>query len=92
MQKNIPRYFPDWVSRAEVGKRDGVMCQVVGDKPATLGLARGLTRGLARGRPQRARGQPARRRRQSTGTGARVAQNVGSCCAQSGQASRPSAS
>jgi bifunctional non-homologous end joining protein LigD len=36
VQKNIPRYFPDWVTRAEVGKRDGAVCHVVCDKPATL--------------------------------------------------------
>jgi bifunctional non-homologous end joining protein LigD len=36
VQKNIPRHFPGWVSRTEVKKRDGVVCQVVGDKPATL--------------------------------------------------------
>jgi bifunctional non-homologous end joining protein LigD len=36
VQKNISRNFPGWVSRAEVGKQDGTVCQVVGDKPATL--------------------------------------------------------
>jgi bifunctional non-homologous end joining protein LigD len=37
VQKNVPRYFPDWVTRAEVPKQHGgVLCQVVGDKPATL--------------------------------------------------------
>jgi bifunctional non-homologous end joining protein LigD len=36
VQKNIPRYFPDWVTRAEVPKRDGVVSHVVCDKPATL--------------------------------------------------------
>jgi bifunctional non-homologous end joining protein LigD len=36
VQKNISRNFPDWVSRVEVGKQDGAVCQVVGDKPATL--------------------------------------------------------
>ena len=37
VQKNVPRYFPDWVTRAEVPKLDGgALCQVVGDKPATL--------------------------------------------------------
>jgi bifunctional non-homologous end joining protein LigD len=37
VQKNVPGYFPDWVSRAEVPKlHGGTLCQVVGDKPATL--------------------------------------------------------
>ena len=37
VQKNVPRYFPAWVSRAEVPKQGGgALCQVVGDKPATL--------------------------------------------------------
>jgi bifunctional non-homologous end joining protein LigD len=36
VQKNISRHFPGWVSRAEVGKQGGAMCQVVADKPATL--------------------------------------------------------
>lgn len=36
VQKNVSRHFPDWVSRAEVSKRDGAVCQVVCDKPATL--------------------------------------------------------
>jgi len=36
VQKNVPGYFPDWVTRAEVKKRDGVVHHVVGDKPATL--------------------------------------------------------
>lgn len=37
VQKNVPRYFPDWVSRTEVPKEHGgTLCQVVGDKPATL--------------------------------------------------------
>ena len=37
VQKNVPGYFPDWVSRAEVPKQHGgTLCQVVGDKPATL--------------------------------------------------------
>lgn len=36
VQKNVPRYFPDWVSRAEVPKQDGTVCHVVCDKPATL--------------------------------------------------------
>jgi bifunctional non-homologous end joining protein LigD len=37
VQKNVPRYFPDWISRAEVPKLGGgTLCQVVGDKPATL--------------------------------------------------------
>jgi bifunctional non-homologous end joining protein LigD len=36
VQKNVPGYFPDWVSRAEVGKKDGTVCHVSCDKPATL--------------------------------------------------------
>jgi bifunctional non-homologous end joining protein LigD len=35
-QKNVPAYFPDWVSRAEVAKQDGSLSQVICDKPATL--------------------------------------------------------
>jgi bifunctional non-homologous end joining protein LigD len=34
VQKNVPGYFPDWVSRAEVGKKDGTVCHVICDKPA----------------------------------------------------------
>ena len=36
VQKNVPRYFPGWVTRTEVQKQDGTLFQVVGDKPATL--------------------------------------------------------
>ena len=36
VQKNIPGYFPGWVTRAEVGKQDGTVCHVVCDKPTTL--------------------------------------------------------
>jgi bifunctional non-homologous end joining protein LigD len=35
-QKNIPGYFPSWVSRVEVEKVGGELCQVICDKPATL--------------------------------------------------------
>ena len=35
-QKNVPGYFPDWVTRTEVAKQDGGLQQVVCDKPATL--------------------------------------------------------
>jgi bifunctional non-homologous end joining protein LigD len=35
-QKNVPGYFPDWVTRAEVTKQDGVLHQVICDKQATL--------------------------------------------------------
>ncbi|MGA3154553.1 MAG: non-homologous end-joining DNA ligase [Streptosporangiaceae bacterium] len=35
-QKNIPDYFPAWISRAEVAKQDGVVQHVIGDKAATL--------------------------------------------------------
>ncbi len=36
VQKNAPSYFPDWITRAEVGKQGGTPRQVVCDKPATL--------------------------------------------------------
>jgi bifunctional non-homologous end joining protein LigD len=36
MQKNVPRYFPDWVTRAEVRKQGGSLHQVICDKPATI--------------------------------------------------------
>jgi bifunctional non-homologous end joining protein LigD len=36
VQKNISSHFPGWVSRTEVDKQDGTVCQVVADKPATL--------------------------------------------------------
>jgi bifunctional non-homologous end joining protein LigD len=35
-QKNIPGYFPSWISRVEVEKAGGELCQVICDKPATL--------------------------------------------------------
>jgi bifunctional non-homologous end joining protein LigD len=35
-QKNVPGYFPDWISRVEVARQDGTLHQVVADKPATL--------------------------------------------------------
>jgi bifunctional non-homologous end joining protein LigD len=35
-QKNVPGYFPDWVSRAEVKKAGGSLNHVICDKPATL--------------------------------------------------------
>jgi len=35
-QKNVPSYFPEWISRVEVAKQDGTLHQVVADKPATL--------------------------------------------------------
>ena len=35
-QKNVPDYFPDWVTRTEVKKQGGSLLQVVCDKPATL--------------------------------------------------------
>jgi bifunctional non-homologous end joining protein LigD len=35
-QKNVPDYFPGWVSRAEVSKQDGRLQHVICDKPATL--------------------------------------------------------
>jgi bifunctional non-homologous end joining protein LigD len=36
VQKNVPRYFPDWISRARVKKQGGALVQVICDKPATL--------------------------------------------------------
>lgn len=38
IQKNVPRYFPDWISRVEVPRlgRGGAVCHVVCDKPETL--------------------------------------------------------
>jgi bifunctional non-homologous end joining protein LigD len=36
VQKNVPRYFPDWVTRTQVKKQDGTLRQVVCDKPAIL--------------------------------------------------------
>jgi bifunctional non-homologous end joining protein LigD len=37
VQKNVPSYFPDWVTRAQVPKQHGgTLSQVVCDKPATL--------------------------------------------------------
>jgi bifunctional non-homologous end joining protein LigD len=35
-QKNVPDYYPSWIRRAEVKKRDGVLWQAICDKPATL--------------------------------------------------------
>jgi bifunctional non-homologous end joining protein LigD len=35
-QKNVPDYFPAWVTRTEVKKQGGSLLQVVCDKPATL--------------------------------------------------------
>jgi bifunctional non-homologous end joining protein LigD len=35
-QKNVPDYFPGWVSRATVKKENGTLQQVICDKPATL--------------------------------------------------------
>jgi bifunctional non-homologous end joining protein LigD len=36
VQKNVPRYFPDWISRTTVKKQGGTLVQVICDKPATL--------------------------------------------------------
>ena len=35
-QKNVPGYFPGWISRAKVSKQDGTLQHVICDKPATL--------------------------------------------------------
>lgn len=36
MQKNAPDYFPDWIPRARVGKRDGTVTHVLANDAATL--------------------------------------------------------
>jgi bifunctional non-homologous end joining protein LigD len=36
VQKNVPRYFPDWIARTRVKKQGGSLVQVICDKPATL--------------------------------------------------------
>lgn len=36
MQKNVPRYFPDWIRAAEVPKQGGTVRQVVCDRADTL--------------------------------------------------------
>jgi bifunctional non-homologous end joining protein LigD len=36
IQKNVPDYFPDWVTRVTVQKKEGSLQQVICDKPATL--------------------------------------------------------
>jgi bifunctional non-homologous end joining protein LigD len=36
VQKNVPRYFPDWITRARVRKEGGSLQQVICDKPATI--------------------------------------------------------
>jgi bifunctional non-homologous end joining protein LigD len=35
-QKNVPGYFPDWITRTEVAKQGGVLHHVLCDKPATV--------------------------------------------------------
>ena len=35
-QKNVPGYFPDWITRVTVPKQGGTLRQVICDKPATL--------------------------------------------------------
>lgn len=35
VQKNVPDYFPGWVTMATVQKKDGVLHQVICDKSAT---------------------------------------------------------
>jgi len=36
VQKNVPSYFPDWITRARVRKEHGSLQQVICDKPATI--------------------------------------------------------
>jgi len=36
VQKNVPAYFPDWITRARIRKEGGSLQQVIIDKPETL--------------------------------------------------------
>jgi bifunctional non-homologous end joining protein LigD len=36
VQKNVPAYFPDWITRARIRKEGGWLQQVIIDQPATL--------------------------------------------------------
>jgi bifunctional non-homologous end joining protein LigD len=36
VQKNVPAYFPDWITRVRVRKEGGSLRQVICDKPATI--------------------------------------------------------
>ncbi len=36
VQKNVPAYFPDWITRAQLRKQGGRLQQVICDKPTTL--------------------------------------------------------
>jgi bifunctional non-homologous end joining protein LigD len=36
VQKNVPAYFPDWITRARIAEEGGSLQQVICDKPATL--------------------------------------------------------
>jgi bifunctional non-homologous end joining protein LigD len=36
VQKNVPDYFPDWITRVRIRKEGGSLQQVVCDKPATI--------------------------------------------------------
>jgi bifunctional non-homologous end joining protein LigD len=36
VQKNVPSYFPDWITRARIRKEGGSLQQVICDKPATI--------------------------------------------------------
>jgi bifunctional non-homologous end joining protein LigD len=36
LQKNAPDYFPDWITRVQVGKQGGTVHHVLADQPATL--------------------------------------------------------
>jgi bifunctional non-homologous end joining protein LigD len=36
VQKNVPGYFPDWITRARIRKEGGSLRQVICDKPATI--------------------------------------------------------
>lgn len=41
MQKNVPRYFPDWIRTADVPKQGGMVRQIVCDRPDTLAYLAG---------------------------------------------------
>lgn len=41
MQKNTPRYFPDWVNRVELAKEGGTVTHVIADDTATLAYLAG---------------------------------------------------
>lgn len=65
MQKNVPRYFPDWIRTAEVPKQGGTVRQVVGRAVLAPGETRrpgGDTAGLDRARRSGAAPRPVHHR------------------------------